>query len=194
MKKRGKNIFVILILVVIILIFFYFKFSIKRNRSVLSDTIEEEVSKVLEISTVKYNYTNVVAYKDNKTINGFNVPFTNKGFLIKYEGYLKAGIDGSNMEVTMLEPKSVEIKLDKPKIFDNVINEEDIYVYNEKESVFNKLELQEVYDIMAEEKKKVEKDIIEKGFLDEAEENAEDIIVSLLEGLGFDDIKIKYRN
>lgn len=193
MKRRWANILLILV-IVIIFILFYFTFSIKRNKTVLSDTIEEQVSRILEISTIKYNYTNVVTYKDNKTINGVNLPFTNKGFLIKYDGYLKAGIDGSNVEVRIIKPKSIEIKLDRPKIFDNVINEEDIYVYDEKESIFNKLELQEVYDIMAEEKKKVEKDIIDKGFLDEAEENADNIIMSFLESLGFEEIKIKYRD
>lgn len=192
-KSKWKKIILLIVIIAIICIFLYIKFSIKKETSVFSDTIEEQVSKVLELSTVKYNYTNVVAYKDNKNIKGMNLPFTNKGFLIKYSGYIKAGIDMNNAEINVQDPKFIEIKLDKPKVFDNVINEEDLYIYDERESVFNKLSLQDLYDVLVDEKKKMEKEVIEKGLLKEAEKNAKEMLKSLLENMGFEEIKITFK-
>ena len=105
----------------------------------LSNTIEEQLSKILELSTVKYNYTNVVSYKDSRKLSGLNLPFTSKSFLIKYDGYIKAGVDLNTVETEITDTKSIKMTLDKPKVFDNVIIEEEVYVYDEKDSIFNKL-------------------------------------------------------
>ncbi len=98
----------------------------------MSDTIEEKISRILEISTVKYNYTNVVTYKDNKKMNGFNMPFTSKSFIIKYSGYIKAGVDLNGVETQFIDAQSIKMILDKPTIFDNVIIEEEVYIYDER--------------------------------------------------------------
>lgn len=159
----------------------------------MSNNVEEQVMKLLDLSTVKYNYTNVVAYKDNKKLKDMSIPFTNKGFLIKYNGYIKAGVDLSTAEVDVQDKKDVEITLDKPTIFDNVINEEDAYIYDEKESLFNQLKIQDLYDVLVKEKENMEKEVIEKGILKEAEVNAEEILRSFLTSMGFENIKISFR-
>ncbi len=67
MKRWKRNTLISLLIVAIILGFsFYIKFSFKREVELLSNTIEEQLSRILELSTVKYNYTNVVSFKDNK--------------------------------------------------------------------------------------------------------------------------------
>lgn len=67
MKKWKRYLMLVLVTVTVISgVFLYSKLSIKKNVSLLSNTVEEKVLKLLEMSTVKYNYTNVVAYKDNK--------------------------------------------------------------------------------------------------------------------------------
>ena len=109
MKKWKRYGIVSLAIIVIILGFFlYFKFSVKEEMTLLSDTIEEKISRILEISTVEYNYTNVVTYKDNKKMNGFNMPFTSKSFIIKYSGYIKAGVDLNGVETQVIDTQSVE--------------------------------------------------------------------------------------
>ncbi len=128
------------------------------------------------MATVKYNYTNVVTYKDNKKVSGLNVPFTNKSFIIKYSGYIKAGVDLNGIETQVIDPKTVKIILDKPKVFDNVIMEEDVYVYDERDSVFNKLSFNDLYDVLVEEKKSMEEEVIEKGLLNDAEKKCEGCI------------------
>lgn len=196
-KNKGgrKRYFVIILIILAVLVglSIYFKLSIKRETSILSNNVEEQVMKLLDLSTVKYNYTNVVAYKDNKKLKDMSIPFTNKGFLIKYNGYIKAGVDLSTAEVDVQDKKDVEITLDKPTIFDNVINEEDAYIYDEKESLFNQLKIQDLYDVLVKEKENMEKEVIEKGILKEAEVNAEEILRSFLTSMGFENIKISFR-
>lgn len=194
MKKWKKIGIISLLMVAIILtVFLYFKFSIKKEVTLLSDTIEEKVSKILEISTVKYNYTNVVTYKDNKKANGLNLPFTNKSFILKYSGYIKAGVDLNGVETKVLNPKTVKMTLDKPSVLDNVIVNEDVYIYDERDSVFNKLSFNDLNDVLIEEKKKMEKETIEKGLLKEAEKNTKELLTSLLESMGFENIEIVFR-
>ncbi|MBU5438568.1 DUF4230 domain-containing protein [Tissierella sp. MSJ-40] len=191
--KKWKRYLILVLVTVISGVFLYSKLSIKKNVSLLSNTVEEKVLKLLEMSTVKYNYTNVVAYKDNKQLNGFNVPFSNKSFLIKYSGYIKAGVDLNTVEINVKDKKTVELILDKPTVFDNVIVEEDVYIYDERDSVFNKLSFKDLYEVLIEEKKNMEKEVIEKGLLNDAEKNAREILDSLLEGMGFENIEIKFR-
>ncbi len=68
-------------------------------------------------------------------MNGFNMPFTSKSFIIKYSGYIKAGVDLNGVETQFIDAQSIKMILDKPTIFDNVIIEEEVYIYDEKDSV-----------------------------------------------------------
>ena len=192
MSKWKKKTIILLIIIAVVLIL-YIKFSTKKEVTLLSNTIEEKVAKILEISTVKYNYTNVVTYKDNKKVSGLNVPFTNKSFIIKYSGYIKAGVDLNGVETQVINPKTIKITLDKPKVFDNVIMEEDVYIYDEKDSVFNKLSFKDLYDVLIEEKESMEEEVIEKGLLNDAEKNTKELLTSLFESMGFDDIEIIFK-
>ncbi|MBW4827071.1 MAG: DUF4230 domain-containing protein [Clostridiaceae bacterium] len=192
-KKRNYLAIFLIILAIVMASFFYIRFSVKIETKMLSDTIKEEISKLLELSTVKYNYVNVVAYKDNKKFSGINMPFTNKSFLIKYSGYIKAGVDLKSAEINVNDTKSVEIKLDKPKVLDNVINEEDSYIYDEKESVFNQLKLEDLHNVLVKEKKNMEKEVIKKGLLTESEKNTKEILTSFLKNLGFENVKIVFK-
>lgn len=194
MKKWKKYGIVTLIIIAIIFsLFLYSKVSAKRKITLLSDTIDERVSKILELSTVKYNYTNIVTYKDNKKVNGLNVPFTNKSFIIKYSGYIKAGVDLNGVESKVTDTKTIKVILDKPTIFDNVIVEEDVYIYDERDSVFNKLSFKDLYEVLVEEKKSMEEEVIENGLLNDAQKNTEELMISLLEGMGFEDIDITFK-
>ena len=194
MKRWKKNTLLSLLIIgIIIIFFFYMKLSFKKQVEFLSNTIEEQLSKIMELSTVKYNYTNVVSYKDNKQFSGINLPFTNKSFLIKYSGYIKAGVDFSTATTEIIDTKTVKITLDKPMVFDNVIIEDDVYFYDEKDSVFNKLSFVDLYDVLIEEKQKTEKEIVDKGLLNDAERNAKNALDSFLRTMGFENIEIIFK-
>ena len=192
-KWKKIGIILLILLAVALSLVIYFKVTSARETSILSETIEEKVSKIVELSTVKYSYTNVAAYKDRKKMSGANLPFTEKRFLIKYNGYIKAGVDLKAIEVNLKDKETIEVTLPKPVIFDNVINEDDIYIYDEKDTIFNNLSLNDLYDVLKEEKQKTETEVIDKGLLNEAQKNANEILLTFLEDMGFKNIKVTFK-
>lgn len=190
---KNKIILVLVIAIIIVLFISYNKISLERNESLLSSKIEENITKLVELSTVKYNYTNIVEYKDNIQLKGINLPFTSKNFIVKYSGYIKAGLDLETLDIRIIDKDVIEVKVDKPAILENVISEEDVYFFDEKNAIFNKLSFKDLYSVLIEEKEKMEEEVLEKGLLNDAEKNGEEIIQSFLEGVGFKTINIIFR-
>jgi len=166
--------------------------SINNDKVINSTVITERLSKISELSTVKYNYTNVLALKDSKKFKDFSIPFTEKSFLIKYSGYIKAGVDFKDLDVVVNE-KKVTITLKKAEIFDHVINNEDLFVYDEKSSMFNKLSMQDMIDEISNEKSKIEADLVKTGFLDEATANTKLLLEGILSDMSFENITIVFK-
>ena len=194
MKKRIKNTLIYLALVVLILagVYVYFQMRVSTQTETFASTVSESVVKILQLSTLEYNYTDVVSHKESKKYNQLNIPFTEKKFLIKYTGYLKAGVDLSNVEIDIKDPKTIHVTINHAVITDNVINEEDIYVYDEKESIFNQLKIAEVYDVLANEKQQTKLRVVENGFLDEADQRSKDLVTELLKALAFENIVVMF--
>ena len=184
---------ILLIIIMVLGVYAYNKISLERQTELLSNTIEEQVTKLVELSTVKYNYTNVVEYDNAIKFKGLNLPLTSKSFLVKYSGYIKAGIDLSTIETRVIDRESIDVSMEKAKIIENVISEEDVYFYNEKESLFNKLNYEDLYTVLIEEKKEMENEVKKKGILNDAEVNGQEILISLLDGMGFKKINIKFK-
>lgn len=189
-KSISKWIFLILVLALVVSVVINM-FFIKRKEKpvILSENIEQQVKKIAEVSTIKYNYTDVVSYENSKQFSGLDIPFTNKRFIVKYNGYIKAGVDFEDIKIKV-EGNNVEVIMPKAKILDNVIIEEDVAFFDEKNGLFNKLNYDELYDVLIVEKEKTQKEVISEGILEEAEENAEDLIKILLEDLGVENVKI----
>lgn len=194
-KKSLKNkiIIVLAIALIIVSFVFYKKVSVNKEAELLSSRIEENIVRLVELSTVKYNYTNIVEYDNNLKLKGVNIPFTNKKFIVKYSGYIKAGMDLETLEIKTNGQDSISVYMDKPKIMENVISEEDVFFFDEKDSVFNKLSFDDLYEVLIEEKENMKDEAVEKGLLNDAEKNGEEIIKSLLQGMGFKTIKINFR-
>lgn len=190
---KGKLLLIAIVVIFILGTIGYAKISVQRKTNLLSNKVEEQVTKLMELSTVKYSYTNVVEYEDKMQLSGMNLPFTNKRFILKYSGYIKAGINLDTIEVKVKDKNSVEIIMENAEIFENVIPEEEVYFFDEKESIFNKLSFKDLYVVLIEEKEKMEKEAVDKGLLNDAEKNGSEIIKYLLEGMGFKSITIRFK-
>lgn len=193
-KKIKRYLTIGLIILVIIGIFIGFlKLKQRRSNAVISKTIEEKVSRIVELSTIKYNYTDVLSYKDSKQVSGLNIPLTEKSFIVQYSGYLKAGIDMKSIEVNLENKDTIQVVMDKAKVLENVIEEEKVKFFDERDGIFNKLNFKDLYEVLIGEKEKMKADAIEKGLLTEAEDNAEEILLSLLEAMEFKNIIIRFK-
>lgn len=192
MKKRNK-IFLLLILAlsVVLAILFLNNKSKSETPEYTSDSILEKISFIQELSLVKYNYSGVISYnKNNREIMTFEVPYSKKSFLIKYNGYVKAGI---NMQETKVEVEGniVRVHLPKPIVLETVIDEKSMLVYDEKMEIFaEKKMLKDYQKAIVGEKNRITRNAVEKGILTESSDQAHKFIRNFLSELGFETIII----
>lgn len=164
----------------------------KTDKVINSTLIAERLSKISELSTIKYSYSNVIVVKDSKKFKELSIPFTEKSFIIKYSGYIKAGVDLKDLEVA-INMETVTITLKKAIILDHVINSKDIFVYDERSSMFNKLSMQDMIDEISNEKIKVEDNLIKTKFLEEASSNTKLLLQGILLDMGFKNVIIVFK-
>ena len=184
MKKFNKKI-ILLLLVIIALIstFFAGKKSMKNEMEpeITSTLIFNKLINVRELTSLKYYYTNMGQFENQNTFYGYKVPFTSKKFIVSYDGVIHAGVDLEKMEVK-LKDKSIEIKIPASKILSHEIYEDSLKVFDERESIFNKIDIEDYNNFSKDQKKEVEDKAIKRGLLKEADEEAKKAIEETLIG------------
>ena len=154
-----------------------------------STAILNRVVPIQELALVKYNYSGVIGYKDFLKILKMNVPLTEKSFLLKYNGYIKAGVDFENIKVEV-SGKDVHISLPRAKILDVSIDEKSIKVYNESMNAFNPLTISDYNKAIVREKETMSNSAISQGILRDAAKHAEIVLTTIMKDMGFENIKI----
>lgn len=195
-KQKKINKALILFTFLILLISgIYFISNEYKKESIYKDNIKviNTLSQVLDISTVKYNYSNIVEIKKDKSISNIKIPFTEKTFIIKYNGIINGGVKPEDIEVVSNTGDEILIEIKKCQILDHYIDDENIYVYDIKNSIFNKLDIQEALDEISNCKKEYEEKIISEGFMEEIQENTKVSIENILKGIGYKEVVINFK-
>ena len=164
-------------------------FSKEKELGYDSTAVLNRVVPIQELALIKYNYSGVIGYKDFVKILKINVPLTEKSFLLKYNGYIKAGVDFENMKVDV-SGKDVHISLPRARILDTMIDEKSIKVYNESMNAFNPLTIADYNKAIVKEKDTMVNDAISQGILKDASKQAEVVLTSIMKDMGFENIKI----
>lgn len=184
MKKIKKLIvgFIFVLFLVFASYFFGMKAGFFKNEpKISSEIIKNQIVNAKELTTLKYKYTNVGSFENTNEFYGLKIPFTSKKFIISYDGEVNAGVDLEMVKVSIDESKKVvNVSLPKSKILSHQIDENSLTIFDEKSSVFNPLEIKDFTDFRKNEMKKVEKDLLNKGFLDEANERSKEAVVEIL--------------
>ncbi|MGV8963776.1 MAG: DUF4230 domain-containing protein [Candidatus Saccharimonadaceae bacterium] len=154
-----------------------------------STAVLNRVVPIQELALIKYNYSGVIGYKDFLKILNINVPLTEKSFLLKYNGYIKAGVDFKDMKIEVKD-KDVHISLPRAKILDTLIDERSIKVYNESMNAFNPLTIADYNKAIMKEKDTMIRDAIAQGILKDATNQAEMVLTSIMKDMGFVNITI----
>lgn len=157
----------------IIAAFLYAKsiFDVEEETKISSETVESALKEAKELTTLKYHYKNIASFENSQQFQGMTIPFTKKSFLYTYEGEIHAGVDLEQAKVNINEEsKTINVTLPETKILSHDIDENSVMVYDEKNSIFNPLEMKDYSNFRKEEEAKVEKKAIDKGLLDEAKE------------------------
>ena len=190
---RGRINFITIFFILTTLLLLLFLITNRQSRDKElgydSTTVLNRVVPIQELALVKYNYSGVIGYKDFIKVLKINVPLTEKSFLLKYNGYIKAGVDFKNMKVEV-SGKDIHISLPKPKILDTLIDEKSIKVYNESMNAFNPLTIADYNKAIMKEKDTMIGDAISQGILKDATAQAELVLTSIMKDMGFENIKI----
>ena len=190
--KKVKRIFIIILLIGLALFaaFFYGKKQMRSEMEpeITSSLIYNKLVSAKELTTLKYHYTNMGHFENQNTFYGYKVPFTSKEFIVSYEGIINAGIDLNKMKVDVGD-KSIEVRIPAAEILSHEIYEDSLKVYDERESIFNRIDIEDYNDFSKDQKSEIEKKAIKKGLLKEADEESKRAIEEILMG---DTILSKY--
>jgi hypothetical protein len=191
MKKIKKIIIIILLIgLALFAAFFYGKKQMRSEMEpeITSSLIYNKLVSAKELTTLKYHYTNMGHFENQNTFYGYKVPFTSKEFIVSYEGLINAGIDLNKMKVDVVD-KFIEVRIPAAEILSHEIYEDSLKVYDERESIFNRIDIEDYNDFSKDQKSEIEKKAIKKGLLKEADEESKRAIEEILMG---DTILSKY--
>jgi len=190
LKINISTLFFFFTTVILAVILFVNNSRNEKERGYNSSSVMNRITYMQELALVKHNYTGVISYKDYKKFLNINVPLTDKYFLLKYNGYIKAGVDFNRIKVDVKNDSTVHVSLPKPKIMDTVIDEKSVEVFNESENAFNPIKISDYNDALSREKNVMIRDAMEQGIYSEATNQARMAITTLLREMGFSQIII----
>lgn len=145
------------------------------------DIITSEIQSISELATVEYLFTNAARFTDSKQFKDWNIPFTEKSFMMKWDGLIKAGVKLDKIEIRVDEENmKITVAMPAAEILSYEVDNDSVEVLDEKDNVFNKLTISDKVDFDAKTEDAMKERAIENGLLDKAQKNAEMIISNLL--------------
>ena len=141
-------------------------------------TIDFGLENIGELATQAGYYTNVnTIRKPDRTIAGIPVPGTSSKAIMTYQGVIRAGLDFDEIKMTVDHTKK-QVVLDMPavRILSNEIDLDSCEVYDEQNSIFNKIDISNFNQSLSDMKSKVEEQAQSNHILEAARINAETLI------------------
>lgn len=170
-------------------------FQNKTNITSETSLIQDRLVELSEWTTLKYEYSNVIVSRTEKSLSLLGITDINYAEaikLIEYSGYLKAGTDLTKVQMNYDEStKKMMVRVPKSKILDNVVETDTTKVEDIKGNIFSDYPTQIVFDEINAEKKLLEEEKISQGFLDEADNRIRQFLTSFLAANGYNDVIIE---
>ena len=80
------------------------------------EVIKEKLASTAELNTYSYLCTDVITRADSKTFKDWKIPFTEKSFIVQYDGTVKAGISDLTKAQVTEEGEKIVVKLPEVEI------------------------------------------------------------------------------
>lgn len=143
--------------------------------------LENQISEISELATAEYLFTDAARFSDSKALGDWKIPFTEKSFLMKWDGSIKAGIDISLLQMDIdTETCTISILLPEAEILSYEVFTDSIEVLDEKNNIFNSISVDDKVKFDSETESEMRSRAVSSGLLDRAGENAKIIILNLL--------------
>lgn len=169
-KKQKKLLILIFIFLIVSIFFFYLGKNLSNNKNktnITSTLLENKLTTVSELITTDYHYKNMASFQNQNDFYGWDIPFTEKKFIISYEGSIKLGTDLNQASIN-IKDKDITINIKTTKIISHEIDEDSVKVFDEKTSIFNPIKVEDYSSFSSEQKKKIENSALKKGILEES--------------------------
>ena len=192
-KKNNKVVRRLFIVIVIITVSVHIATTSKEKSEYKNNTkILSTITQVLDVNTVKYTYSNIVSITKDKSIKDIKIPFMEQSFIIKYEGVINGGIKSEDISIIENDGDKIIIEINKCGILDHYIDDKKLYLYDIKNSIFNKLDTNEILSDISKYKVEYEDKLIKEGFLDEIKETTKVSLENTLKNVGYSNIEIRF--
>lgn len=158
---------------------------IKEETLVDGETITSGIRELGELNTAEYYFSRTESVQNTKQLDlnkiginfKTNIPLTTNSFTYSYDGEIKAGIDFSKVEVSVdNENKTITVTLPASAITNSVIDPDSYKLYSVTNNILNPINPDDFALSLADLIHTEEANAIEKGLLDRADKNAEDLI------------------
>ncbi|KWZ98216.1 hypothetical protein HMPREF3224_00642 [Anaerococcus hydrogenalis] len=177
-KKNLKNVIIIILLAISILFGLNY-YKAKNETKIDNKLIQNRIENVKELTSLKYSYTNMGQFENSNKFYGYDIPFTQKKFIVSYDGVISCGVDLDKMDVK-ISGKNINIKLPKSKILSHEIYEDSLKIFDQKTSIFNPIKVEDYNEFAKKQKKSVEKKAIERGILTEADKKCKKAVKDIV--------------
>lgn len=148
---------------------------------IVLDTVNSEIRNIGELATIEYDFTNSARFSDSVSLGRWNVPFTEKSFIAKWDGRIKAGIILESVTVELDESaQKIIIHIPKAEILSYETFYDTVEMLDEKDNIFNKLTIEDKVGFDAATSEDMKNRAIANGLLEKAQKNAETIISKIL--------------
>ena len=133
------------------------------------DAINSEIQNIAELATVEYLFTDAARFSDSKDIKGWSIPLTEKSFLMKWDGVIKAGINVNDIGIDIDNEKMI-ITLTMPEatILSYDVDESSVEVLDEKDNIFNNITVEDKVGFDEATENAMKERAIENGLLNQA--------------------------
>lgn len=171
-------------------------FSINTAPTVTINTSQpaviDQIRSLSKLETVHYQLEKVVTGKSSGPLPDF---LTSDKILLVAHGEVVAGIDLSDMQpdaVTVLtDTNTVLVTVPKAQILYSKLDNDKTYVYDRQTGVFNKPDPNLESQMRQVAEQEIVKAAQEDGIIAKAQTNAEQVLRTLITGLGYKDVKFK---
>ncbi len=155
--------------------------------------IKNKMEDVSELVTTKYYYSGAGVYTSKS--DGFLWFDSEKSFIVAYEGEMLIGTDFTDPDIQVDNAaKKITVTLPPVKVLSHTIHENSLEVWNEDDSVFNPITLDDYALFLSTEKEKQVENAIRFGVLDEEKEKSKltiEKIISVMDAVSAEHYKVE---
>ena len=159
---------------------------VKEEETVVLETVQDGLKAMGELTTEEYAFTEVITYSNLKQFLGIDLPWTETNYIASYDGVIRAGIDFTAVKVAGEQRDDgvhLTVTLPKAKIQSTEIDPNSFVLYSEKTGLGNPLSASDFNQSLTELERDAQKNAIDKGVLDRADEQARLLIERFIQSV-----------